>query len=156
MVITESPSKARDTDWSKGWIVAITTAGEGGWASVCFLPGSPVYNNAHRGCANEDVIGDAMCRQLPENADEEDDVTCRPRRATFWVTKSQRDARARRSAWQPVVRTWGMRAHDACRERRLQRHTRYAGPPWVFRERLQHTHESARVCHDNVGLRTIK
>ena len=24
-----------------------------------------MYNNAHRGCANEDVIGDAMCRQSP-------------------------------------------------------------------------------------------
>ena len=35
------------------------------------------------GCANEDVIGDAICRQLPENADEEVDATCRLRRATF-------------------------------------------------------------------------
>ena len=41
------------------------------------------HSNAHRGCANEDVIGDAICRQLPENADDEIDAVCRLRRATF-------------------------------------------------------------------------
>ena len=64
----------------------MTTAGEGG-------DGPPYAFSPADQCTNEDVIGDAMYRRLPENADEEVNATCRLRKATFRETNGQCDAR---------------------------------------------------------------
>ena len=140
----------------------MTTAGEGG-------NGPPYAFSPADQCTNEDVIGDAMYRRLPENADamyrrlpenadEEVNATCRLRKATFRETNGQRDARARRSACQPVVphvMNASTRRLSARGDERLRRHTRPSticgGPPatWLPGQRRRNmcAHARERTRH---------
>ena len=126
-----------------------------------------MYNNAHRGCANEDVIGDAICRQLPENADEENDAVCRLRRATFErrkVSATHEHVGARASPSYARERNASTRRLSARGEEASATHAPVNRMRWptvgprsatsgCVRARTRA--HATRVRNDNVGLRTF-